>query len=291
MQVTASLVKILRERTGAGMMDCKKALQQANGDIEVAIEEMRKSGVAQAAKKAGRIAADGCVVLQQQEDRAVILEVNSETDFVAKEDSFKAFSNQIAQLILDAKPKKLNDLNLLKIEGHTVEEVRQQLVLKLGENIHIRRFNLVQSGGVLSSYLHSNSRIGVIVDTQGATPELAKDLAMHIAACNPTYLSSQDVPAEVVSKEDAVFLAQAKESGKPDHLIEKIVSGKRKRWLGEITLLGQPFVKDDKMKVEKILKTAQASVRGFIRYEVGEGIEKRTDNFADEVMAQIEKRT
>jgi elongation factor Ts len=292
MQITAGLVKELRERTGAGMMDCKKALEEAGGDVESAIEAMRKSGVAKAAKKAGRIAAEGSILIQQDPDSGdtVILEVNSETDFVAKDENFKSFTRQVAAVILQQQPTNadaLMVLPLLSAGGQTVEEARQQLVAKIGENISIRRFDLVKAQANFATYLHG-SRIGVIVELDGGDEVLAKDIALHVAGHlpPPVCISRPEVPAELIEKEREIFSAQANESGKPPEIVEKMIDGKMSKFVKEITLLGQAFVKDPEITVEKLLAGAGAKVNYFIRYEVGEGLEKRSNNFAEEVMAQ-----
>lgn len=286
MQITASMVKELRERTGAGMMDCKKALQEADGNIEVAIEEMRKSGVAKAAKKAGRIAAEGIVLVKSDDDNALIIEINSETDFVAKDDNFLNFAKTVADVALNGTPPDIETLKGIEMAGSgSVEDARLELVSKIGENIDIRRFEHISGAGKLGVYSHGN-RIGVIVELDGGDDALAKDIAMHIAASRPACISEEEVPAELVEKEKEIFSAQAKESGKPDDIIEKMVSGRMKKFLKEITLLGQPFVKDPDQSVEKLLKSKEAGVKRFVRFEVGEGIDKKEENFADEVMAQ-----
>jgi elongation factor Ts len=288
MQITASIVKELRERTGAGMMDCKKALEEAQGDIEAAIENMRKSGIAKAAKKAGRIAAEGQIVLRQQGGQAVILEINCETDFVGKDENFSKFANAVAETILANKPatiEQLNGLPLSGTSGQTVEAARAELVAKIGENISIRRFVLQTNKGVAGLYLHG-VRIGVLVDMSGGSAELARDIAMHIAASKPVCINADEVPQQLLDQEKAVFISQAQESGKPAEIIEKMVSGRISKFLKEITLLGQPFVKDPDITIEKLLKSSNAVVNSFVRYEVGEGLEKKTDNFVEEVMAQ-----
>ncbi len=285
MQITASLVKELRERTGAGMMDCKKALQDANGDIDVAIEEMRKSGAAKAAKKAGRIAAEGIITIKQDGNNVIILEINCETDFVAKDENFLAFANNVIESIAKQTPSNVDELMTLDISGQSIEEANQQLIAKIGEKITIRRFENFSLSGQIGTYLHG-SRIGVIVELDGGDETLAKDIAMHIAASKPVCVSEDQVPQDMLDKEKEIFTAQAEESGKPAEIIEKMVTGRINKFLKEITLLGQPFVKDPDQTVEKLLKSANASVKSFLRYEVGEGIEKRTDNFAEEVMAQ-----
>ena len=288
-EITAALVKELRERTGAGMMDCKKALQESGGDIDAAIEAMRKSGVAKAAKKAGRIAAEGVIVLREADNgaEAIAVEVNCETDFVAKDESFAAFAAEVAGAVLAHAPADVEALGALKLpDGTTVEETRQALVGKLGENISIRRFvRLKSKGGRIGSYLHG-TRIGVLVDLTGGEADLGKDLAMHVAASRPVCVAEADVPADLLEKEREIFRAQAAESGKAPEIVEKMVVGRVRKFLQECTLLGQPFVKDPDMSVEKLLKQQGASVNAFVRLEVGEGIEKKADNFADEVMAQ-----
>lgn len=288
MAITAAIVKELRERTGAGMMDCKKALQVTDGDIEKAIEDMRKSGMAKAAKKAGRVAAEGLLVIKLNDEtgQLVITEINSETDFVAKDDSFKEFCDQVASCILANQPVDIDSLMECNIGEQTVEETRQQLVAKIGENTSVRRFLLIDSAeGILGSYLHG-VRIGVIVELEGGDESLAKDLAMHIAASNPVCIAEKDVPKDLLEKEKEILIAQAQDSGKPQEIIEKMIDGRINKFLKEITLVGQPFVKDPDQTVGKLLESAGASVKSFIRYEVGEGIEKRNDNFAEEVMAQ-----
>jgi elongation factor Ts len=288
MAITAATVKELRERTGAGMMDCKKALQEADGDIEKAIEDMRKSGMAKAAKKAGRVAAEGLLVIKQDADtgQLVIAEINAETDFVTKDDNFKGFCEQVADCILANQPVDIDSLMGSNMGEQTVEAARQQLVAKIGENTSVRRFSLIDSAqGILGSYLHG-VRIGVIVELEGGDEGLAKDIAMHIAASNPVCIAEADVPQDLLDKEKEILIAQAEESGKPPEIIEKMIGGRINKFLKEITLLGQPFVKDPDQTVSKLLESGGATVKSFIRYEVGEGIEKRNDNFADEVMAQ-----
>ena len=294
MQISASMVKELRDRTGAGMMDCKKALQETAGDIEAAIDAMRKSGIAKAAKKAGRIAAEGTIVIKPDHagNQAVILEVNCETDFVAKDENFQDFSRQLATVLLEqgngnGATDGSGDLPFNSMQSRSVEEARLQLVTKVGENISIRRYARINKSadGALGIYLHG-IRIGVIVDLSTDNPVLAKDLAMHIAAANPLCVDEQNVPQEVLEKEREIQLAQARQSGKPDDIIEKMVSGRIKKFLRENTLSGQAFVKDPDITVAALLKANNAVVNGFIRYEVGEGLEKKADNFAAEVMQQ-----
>ncbi len=291
MAITAALVKELRERTGAGMMECKKALVETNGDIEAAIEAMRKAGMAKADKKAGRVAAEGVIAIELDAGKknAALVEVNSETDFVAKGDDFKQFAQSVSRRILSDKPADLaalNDLPLSDGNSTTVDEARRALIAKLGENITIRRFATVSTSGVIGSYLHGE-RIGVVVDLEGGDEALARDIAMHIAASKPLCVAADDVPADVLAKEREIFEAQAKESGKPDNIIEKMVEGRVRKYLNEVTLTGQPFVKDPDTTVGKLLEQNKARVAAFYRYEVGEGIEKQEDNFAEEVMAQV----
>ena len=291
MAITAALVKELRERTGAGMMECKKALVETDGDIEGAIELMRKSGQAKAAKKAGRIAAEGVILIQQADDgkRAVMVEVNCETDFVSKDDNFLSFANAVAERVLNtdvADVESLMSMPLHEGEETTIEEARQALVSKIGENMSVRRFVRMATSGVIGSYRHG-TRIGVMVDLEGGDEALGKDLAMHVAASNPVCVNEGEVPVELLDKEREIIEAQAKESGKPDNIIEKMVEGRIRKYLAEITLVGQPFVKDPDTTVGKLLQGQSANVVKFIRYEVGEGIEKKQENFAEEVMAQV----
>jgi elongation factor Ts len=293
MAVTAEAVKALRERTGAGMMECKKALVEANGDLEAAAEAMRKSGLAKADKKAGRIAAEGVVVIERSADgkSVALVEVNSETDFVAREKDFQSFAASVAKAALEAKPASLEALNAVKLpSGQTVEETRRALIARIGENIGVRRFEVVSGSAPLGTYLHG-SRIATVVVIEGGDASLGHDLAMHVAAINPQYLSSEDVPADQVEKEREIFIAQAatdpKLQGKPKEVLVKASEGKLRKFLGEITLLGQPFVKDDKQAVGEVLKRSNAKVLRFVRYEVGAGIEKKQEDFAAEVMAQV----
>ena len=293
MAVTAEAVKALRERTGAGMMECKKALVEANGDLEVAAEAMRKSGLAKADKKAGRVAAEGVVVIERAADglSAALLEVNSETDFVARQPDFQGFAHDVARLALAARPADLDALLAARMaSGKTVEETRRELIARIGENIGVRRFEIVTGTAPLATYLHG-SRIGTVVVIEGGDAALGHDLAMHVAAINPQYLSAEEVPADQVEKEREIFVAQAasdpKLAGKPKEVLVKATEGKLRKFLGEITLLGQPFVKDDKQTVAQVLKGASARVTRYVRFEVGAGIEKKQGNFADEVMAQV----
>ena len=288
MAITASLVKELRERTGSGMMECKKALVETDGDIEAAAELMRKSGAAKADKKAGRVAADGAIKLMVEDGAkvAVILEINSETDFVAKDDNFQAFADQVLAVIARDKPAGVEELAKLQLEsGQSVEEARQALIAKVGENIQVRRFQRIESDASIACYAHG-ARIGVLVDST-AESELARGLAMHIAAVNPQFVDKDSIPAEFVEKEKSILIAQAESSGKPAEIIEKMIQGKLNKFLAEVTLLGQPFVKDPDVTVGKLLDDAGARVNGFIRYEVGEGIEKKVEDFAAEVASQL----
>jgi elongation factor Ts len=288
MSVTAAMVKELRERTGAGMMECKKALVAANADIEVAIEEMRKSGAAKAAKKSGRIAAEGVVKIVSSADgkEVTIVEINSETDFVAKDDGFLAFADTVANKARELGSESVDDLMAMDVDGETLETVRTALISKIGENIQIRRIKqLTAQDGVFGHYIHG-VKIGVVVNVNTDDAELAKDIAMHIAAVNPEFIAEKDVPAEVVVKEKEILMAQVEDSGKPPEIVEKMIGGRLRKFLAGITLYGQPFVKNPDMTVEKLLKSKNADVVTFSRMEVGEGIEKKEDNFAEEVMAQ-----
>jgi len=288
--ITAGMVKELRERTGSGMMECKKALTDTQGDLEAAVELMRKAGLAKADKKSGRTAAEGCVCVKTSADskRAAIVEVNSETDFVAKGDAFIDFANLVAQAALDSNASNLEELLAVQVSsGETIEEIRRAMVAKIGENINIRRFeSYVAKEGSVATYLHG-SRIGVLVELTGGTADLGKDIAMHVAATKPACVDETGVDADLVAKEKAIFVAQAAESGKPANVIEKMVEGRIKKFLGEITLVGQAFVKDPDQTVGKLLGDKGAKVERFVRVEVGEGIEKVESNFAEEVMAQV----
>ncbi|MGB5408957.1 MAG: translation elongation factor Ts [Thiogranum sp.] len=292
MAITAAQVKELRQRTGCGMMECKKALVEADADMEAAAEALRKSGLAKADKKAGRVAAEGIIVVEVSGDgkAAAMAEINSETDFVAKKEEFQNFARAVVQRVLNDVPADMDALLAMPLEdgGETVEEARRSLIAGIGENINVRRFVRSEATvGTLSSYLHGN-RIGVLVDVQGGNTDLARDLAMHIAASQPVCVDASGVPQELLDKEKEIFSAQAEASGKPAAIIEKMVSGRIRKFLGEITLLGQPFVKDPEQTVGKLLQAAGASVQAFERLELGEGIEKKTENFAEEVMAQVQ---
>ena len=290
MAITAALVKELRERTQAGMMECKKALMETNGDIDAAIEYMRKAGLAKADKKSGRAAAEGVILNKTSEDgkAAVLVEVNCETDFVTKSEDFQNFASEVVELAIKNLPDDIDGLlNLKMANGETVADATKSLVAKIGENINVRRYvKVTTSDGVIGTYLHG-SRIGVISSMQGGDSDLAKDICMHIAASRPICVSAEEVPAEVIEKEKEIYTAQAAESGKPADIVEKMVMGRINKFLKEVTLLGQPFVKDPDMTIEKLLKNANAMVKVFNRLEVGEGVEKKQENFADEVMSQI----
>ncbi len=285
MAVTAALVKELRERTGAGMLDCKKALVETDGDIELAIENMRKSGQAKAAKKAGRIAAEGVILTKVENGVATMMEINSETDFVARDEGFLAFGKKLIEAASDNKVNDIETLNNLEIDGTKVSDMRDTLVAKIGENISPRRVISVE-GDNLGAYVHGG-RIGVIAILNGGDEDLAKDVAMHVAAASPQFVKPEDVPAEVVAKEKEIQLEIAVQSGKPADIAEKMVSGRMKKFTGEISLTGQPFVKDPSMSVGDLLKSKGADVINFVRFEVGEGIEKKEEDFAAEVAAQM----
>jgi elongation factor Ts len=290
MTISAAMVKDLRERTGLGMMECKAALTETNGNMDAAIDLLRKKAGSKVEKKAGRTAAEGAVGIFLAPDRklAAMVEINSETDFVAKGDDFQAFANAVAVAIGQHNPADVQAVNDLKLaSGETVSKVREALVAKLGENIGVRRFvRKNAASGQIASYVHGR-KIGVLVEVVGGDETLAKDIAMHIAASKPECVSKDQVPAELIAKEKEIFSAQAAQSGKPANIIEKMVEGRISKFLGEITLLGQPFVKDPDSTVEKLLKSKSANVAGFTRYEVGEGIEKKSGDFAAEVMAQV----
>ncbi|GAA0365469.1 translation elongation factor Ts [Bowmanella denitrificans] len=285
MAVTAALVKELRERTGAGMLDCKKALEETAGDIELAIENMRKSGQAKAAKKAGRIAAEGVILTAVDGNTAVMMELNCETDFVARDESFLAFGAKVVALALANKVNDVEVLNGLEIDGAKVSDVRDTLVAKIGENINVRRVVTIE-GDNLGAYVHGG-RIGVLAILQGGESDLAKDVAMHVAASNPQFVKPEQVPADVVEKEKAIQIDIAMQSGKPADIAEKMVAGRMSKFTGEISLTGQPFVKDPSQTVGQLLKAANADAVNFVRFEVGEGIEKKTEDFAAEVQAQM----
>ena len=285
-EITAALVKELRERTGSGMMECKRALQETSGDIEAAVDLMRKAGQAKADKKASRVAAEGLIIIRQSSSGSAMTEVNCETDFVTKNDDFRAFADAVTEMALEHELADLDTLLAANMaNGRSVEQNRRDCIAKIGENINVRRFvRVTTTGGVLGSYLHG-TRIGVLVELEGGDTDLARDIAMHIAASRPLCISAHEVPAEFLAREKEIFAAQAATSGKPANIIDKMVEGRLRKYLEEITLLGQPFVKDPEQSVEKLLQSRKAKVLRFERFELGEGIEKKSDNFAAEVMA------
>lgn len=292
MPVTASEVKALRELTGAGMMECKKALTETHGDLDEAIALLRKKGAASAEKKSGRIAAEGVITfaINDEGTTAILVEVNCETDFVAKDNSFKDFSTDLANTLLERRPESVEDASQLQLAGGaTIEATRQELIAKIGENISLRRFEVVQAGpGELAGYVHG-SRIGVIIRMGSSTePDLGRDIAMHVAASRPVCIDESEMPGELLQKERDIYTAQAAESGKPPEIAEKMVTGRIKKFLKENTLLGQPFVKNPDESVGDLLSGQQASVVSMSRFEVGEGLEKRSDDFVAEVMAQAQ---
>lgn len=290
MEVKPALVKELRERTGAGMMDCKRALQGADGNLDEAAELLRKQGQAKADKKAARVAAEGQIVISTdpQAGRYAIVEINSETDFVAKDENFLQFARFVGATALARVPADIDALMAVEVDGETLEARRTALVAKVGENITVRRVQLLQSSGTVGSYVHMG-RIGVLVDLQGGEESLAKDLAMQVAARAPRYVSPDDVPAAEREKEREIFAAQAAAQGKPEDIVNKMVEGRLRKHLDQITLTGQEFVKDPDTRVRDLLEAAGATVKGFVRFEVGEGIERKTDDFVQEVMAQASR--
>ncbi|HBJ89154.1 MAG TPA: elongation factor Ts [Gammaproteobacteria bacterium] len=285
--ITASMVKELRERTGLGMMDCKKALAEADGDMEKAIEDLRKASGLKAAKKASRVAAEGVVMTKIADDGnyGVLIEVNSETDFVARDENFLNFAEQVLDVAFNNKSADVASL----LEGG-LEDTRQALVQKIGENINLRRVERVEfedaNAGIVESYIHNN-KIGVLVAITGGEESLARDIAMHIAAVNPMVMRAEDVPEEVLAKESEIYSAQAKESGKPEEIVKKMIEGRLRKFIAEVSLTEQPFVKDPDTKVGGLLKEAGADIVQFVRFEVGEGIEKEEEDFAAEVAAQL----
>ncbi|MDX8046967.1 translation elongation factor Ts [Gracilibacillus sp. S3-1-1] len=295
MAITAQLVKELREKTGAGMMDCKKALTETDGNIEAAIDFLREKGISKAAKKADRIAAEGSAHVEVSGNEAVLLELNCETDFVTKNDQFKTLAKEIANHILSQKPETVEEALQQPFNGNgeTVEEFINSNIAKIGEKISLRRFSLFTKtdDDAFGAYIHMGGSIGVVTVLEGTNDEqVAKDVAMHVAAVNPKYLSRDSVSAEDVEKEREVLKTQALNEGKPEHIVEKMVEGRLNKFFEEIVLLEQSFVKDPDQKVKQIVKNSNASVKSFVRYEVGEGIEKREDNFAEEVMSQVNKK-
>lgn len=291
MAITASLVKELRQRTDAGMMDCKQALTETNGDMEAAIDLMRTSGAAKAAKKAGRVVAEGLVKINISADKktVTILEVNSETDFVTKGDVFIGFVDMLGTLALKTTPANIKEfLSQTLDNGDSLEEAREDIIAKVGENIAIRRVQTITTdNGVIGTYKHGD-RIAVVTALEGGDETLAKDIAMHIAANKPECITEAELSTDFLTREKTIFIEQAKESGKPDNIIEKMIVGRMKKFVNEVTLYGQSFVKDPDTTVGKLAQSNNAQVKSFVRFEVGEGIEKKEENFADEVMTQIQ---
>ncbi len=285
-KITAAMVKELRDRTGSGMMECKKALTETAGDIEAAIELMRKSGQANADKKSGRAAAEGALIIRNDDKFGVIVEVNCETDFVTKNEDFINFANQVADLAFENRAQSVDDLATLKIGEQTVDEARRDLIAKIGENITVRRLESLEAKGKIGAYVHG-VRIAAIVDINSDDDELLHDIAMHVAASNPTCVSADDAPQDVLARERDIFTAQAKESGRPENIQEKMIEGRMRKFLEEITLLGQPFVKDPDLTIDKLLKSKDASANAFVRFELGEGVEVEETDFATEVMEQL----
>ena len=287
MSISASMVKELRERTGAGMMECKKALVDSDGNLDSAIELLRTTGQAKAEKKAKRIAAEGRIIIKSDTEHTVILEINSETDFVANDSNFINYAESVAVAILENDIVDLESLSKIDLTtGTNVEMARTQLISKIGENISIRRFDKIKQCDNMGVYTHG-ARIGVVVSLTGGDEETSKDVAMHVAASNPICINNEGVPEELVSREERIFKEQAVSSGKPPEIIDKMIQGRMKKFFKEVTLLGQPFIKNPDMSVNELLKESKAEIISFKRYEVGEGIEKKEENFADEVMAQI----
>ncbi|HEY5666155.1 MAG TPA: translation elongation factor Ts [Gammaproteobacteria bacterium] len=284
MEIKPAQVKELRERTGVGMMDCKKALVEAGGDIDAAAELLRKAGQAKADKKSGRIAAEGRVIITDSGTSHAILEINAETDFVAKDDNFLQFAEKVGQTLVAEQPADVAALMALSVGGTTLEEERTALVAKIGENITVRRFELLESDATVGKYVHMD-RIGVLVELENGSEELAKDIAMQVAATSPQFLSVDDVPEDERNREREILIAQAEQEGKPAEIVAKMVEGRLRKHFDEVTLLGQPFVKNPDQRVRDLLKDSGASVRRFVRFAVGEGIEKKQENFAEEVAA------
>ena len=286
--ITASMVKELRERTGLGMMDCKKALSEASGDMEKAIEDLRKASGLKAAKKASRVAAEGVVMAKVSGDgnRGGILEVNSETDFVARDENFLRFASEALEIAYNE-----NEASVEVLLSKGLEESRQALVQKIGENISVRRIERLNfenaNQGIVESYVHNNAKIGVLISLKGGDEALARDIAMHIAAVNPLVVRPEDVPEDVLAKESEIYAAQARESGKPDEIVEKMISGRLRKFVSEVSLLEQQFVKDPESTIRNLLEEVGADIVQFVRYEVGEGIEKEEEDFAAEVAAQL----
>lgn len=292
MAITAKLVKELREKTGAGMMDCKKALQETDGDLDKAVDFLREKGIAKAAKKADRIAAEGSVFVASKGNDAVIVEINAETDFVARNEGFQTLVKDIANQILETKPADLETLNKSEMKGQTVEDRMTEEVSKIGEKLTLRRFALrtKSDNDAFGEYLHLGGRIGVLTTVEGTTDaDVAKDVAMHAAALNPKFISKDQVSEEELNHEREILRTQAINEGKPEKIVDKMVEGRMRKYLEEICMVDQPFVKDSDVTVEKFLSQHNATLKDFVRFEVGEGLEKREENFADEVMGQVNK--
>lgn len=285
-KITAAMVKELRDRTGSGMMECKKALTETGGDVDAAIELMRKSGAASAEKKADRAAAEGALLIRNDDKFGLIVEINCETDFVTKNEDFINFSNKVADLAFEKRAKSIEDIASIEIDGQSLEEARAALVAKIGENITVRRLASIEAAGTIGAYVHG-VRIAAIVDVEGGDAELARDIAMHVAATNPVCVDADGVPAELLERERDIFTAQAKESGRPENIQEKMIEGRMRKYLEEITLVGQAFVKDPDTSVEKLLKSNNAKVNTFVRFGLGEGVEVDETDFAAEVMEQL----
>ena len=286
MAITAAQVKALREATGAGMMDCKRALTETNGDAEAARNLLRKKGAAAAEKKAGRAAAEGVIAVAHGSGAVAIAEVNCETDFVSRREDFREYAVSIAQTVADGAPGTLDELLALEVDGQSLEQTRQDAVARIGENISVRRFERIQAQGEASVYVHNN-RIGVVVDLEGGDAELGKNIAMHVAAMRPQHVSPDDVPADIVERERTFLSDQAAESGKPPEIVARMVEGRLRKFLDGICLTGQIYVRDSKLTVGKLLASHKARVHGFVRLEVGEGMERRVADLAEEVEAQL----
>jgi len=292
MAITAADVKKLREATDCGMMECKNALKEVDGDFDKAVDFLRKKGLSKAEKKSDRVAAEGMIQVKLSDDgqRAIMVEINSETDFVARDTNFVEFVEQVSKAALENEVSEVSMFETIQIDGDkTVEVARQELVGRIGENVKLRRVAyLSTTDGKIGSYVHSNKRIGVIVALKGGDDILAKDIAMHIAAAKPIVVSEEQVPSDVVAKEREIFTAQAIESGKPENIAQKMVEGRIRKFLAEVSLVGQPFVKDPNVTIAELLKKQNASVEEFVRFELGEGIEKKEEDFAKEVMSQVQ---
>ena len=286
MTITASMVKELRERTGSGMMECKKALKEVGGDMELAVEHLRKTGLAKADKKASNIAAEGLIGYAADGKAAVLVEVNCQTDFVSGGEDFAALTKKVTDTVIANRPADVASLLAIEVDGESLETTRRNLIAKIGENMNVRRFQILETSDRIAHYAHGN-RISVLVAMQGGDDAVARDVAMHIAASNPQFISADNVPADVLDKEREILIEQAKGEGKPENIVAKMVEGRVRKFLAEITLEGQAFVKDPDTTVGKLLASNNAKVTGFVRYEVGEGIDKKEENFADEVMAQV----